>query len=205
MAELETKRSCGTCTACCDAVAVQEIDKPVYTPCQHMCGTGCVIYQNRPQQCREYMCAWKTLWTPNDEQWRPDNLGAIFDMDKGAMGGDPAVRCWQLKSETQILDDPRIRMMAYAIAVQLNLPVVARFGDLDTISVHLIPKFRSTRFRLIKIKVPAFVLTPDVIPDPEDFDKRRPDYTNNRFNDFNEYTNFMSQFGTQAFLRAMGF
>lgn len=201
-AELDSKRSCGSCTACCDVIGVEEIHKPEFTPCKHLCGTGCKVYQNRPQQCRNYMCGYKALWTPNDEKWRPDNLGVIFDAHKQAMGERPAVRCWQLRSETQILDDPNVRIMAYALADQLKVPVVARYGNVFNISVHLISQLAEIRFEIDKLQLDppilSYLLTPDVISDLQDFTKGREILPRD---ELDEITN---QFGFKAFRRHMG-
>jgi hypothetical protein len=147
------------------------------------------------------MCAYKMLWTPDDESWRPDHLGAIFDMHKEGMGGiRAAIRCWQLRSETQILDDPNVRKMAYALAVNLKQPVVAWYGNVMNISAHLLPQFEELRVFVdgVKPKVPVYLLTPDVISDPQDFGRQRE-----LPSDFG-LADLLSQFGTDVFMKHMG-
>jgi hypothetical protein len=197
---LHSIRSCGACTACCDAVGVEELGKSEFTQCKHLCATGCAIYKKRPGQCRDYMCSWRALWTPNDESWRPDHLGVIFDVHEEGMGGLPAIRCWQLRSETQILDDAQVRRMAYALAVQLSHPVVARFGDIRNISVHLIPKLHGMCYYVSQFQpvIQSYLLTPDVISDPQDFSKERESHSDH------EIREIIGQFGFKALSKHLG-
>ena len=70
-------RRCDSCTACCTALAVRELDKPRYQPCAHLCaGGGCGIYAQRPGACRDYRCLWLDGHLGEDD--RPDQLGVIF-------------------------------------------------------------------------------------------------------------------------------
>jgi hypothetical protein len=76
-------RSCGPCRACCDVLAIREIDKPERTPCPHAADTpagGCGAYDSRPTECRTYTCLWAAGVIPGDDRRRPDNLGVIFDL-----------------------------------------------------------------------------------------------------------------------------
>lgn len=72
-------RECGSCTACCTLLHIDELDKPVATPCQHECAAGCAIYQQKPASCSAYECLWRAGNIMEDE-YRPDKLGVIFDM-----------------------------------------------------------------------------------------------------------------------------
>jgi len=65
------RRGCDGCTMCCKLLPVRELAKPAGTWCQH-CepGTGCRIYPERPQACRDFFCGWML----NGEvaaHWRP--------------------------------------------------------------------------------------------------------------------------------------
>lgn len=51
--------SCDGCTACCKIMKVRELDKAANIWCQHcIIGTGCGIYDERPDSCRVYECLW---------------------------------------------------------------------------------------------------------------------------------------------------
>lgn len=70
------QRNCGTCTACCHGLAIEELDKPGFQTCDHVCGAGCAIYAERPACCRDFQCLWLQGHLGEDD--RPDKLGVIF-------------------------------------------------------------------------------------------------------------------------------
>ncbi len=61
-------------------LSVASLNKPTYTVCPHQCTTGCAIYGQHPQTCRDYICTWREGVIAG-EQYRPDQLGVIFDVD----------------------------------------------------------------------------------------------------------------------------
>jgi len=86
----EGHRTCGSCTACCHSLVIEELDKPAFTECAHACGSscanaagcdadaeaGCDIYEDRPDSCRGFRCLWLDGHLGEDD--RPDRLGVIF-------------------------------------------------------------------------------------------------------------------------------
>jgi hypothetical protein len=74
------ERECGTCTACCRLMGVEEFDKPDGQWCQHCAiGAGCRIYEDRPPSCRNWSCMWRQF--PNllpQEELRPDRCGFVI-------------------------------------------------------------------------------------------------------------------------------
>jgi len=67
---------CGGCTACCYAFPVNDAGKAGFKKCKHEDGK-CLIYENRPQVCKDYECAW--LGQPTAPlELRPDKCGVIF-------------------------------------------------------------------------------------------------------------------------------
>ena len=73
-------RACGECRACCTTCAVNELDKPLNTPCVHLAAHGCGIYENRPQSCRDYDCAW--LHGHFAVEDRPDKTGIVWTFEQ---------------------------------------------------------------------------------------------------------------------------
>ena len=70
-------RRCDDCTACCFTHAVTAIQKPGSEWCPHCeIGSGCRIYPERPEQCREFSCLWLQGWA--DDQDRPDRLKIVL-------------------------------------------------------------------------------------------------------------------------------
>lgn len=86
-------RECGGCKACCMAIAVHEIEKPMWQHCKHECEIGCGIYNERPQSCRDYWCMWQGGMLKGEEN-RPDRLGLIFDFR--AEGDADAISVWEV-------------------------------------------------------------------------------------------------------------
>lgn len=73
-------RSCGSCTACCDVFAIEELSKPAGVPCQHSTSIGCAIYPIRPQTCARWFCLWRKIAALPD-RLRPDRSGVVFSLD----------------------------------------------------------------------------------------------------------------------------
>lgn len=71
--------SCDGCTACCDALEVDDIilRKPAGVTCPHVCEVGCGIHESRPQGCRGFDCVY--LLSDDDISMRPDKTGVIFE------------------------------------------------------------------------------------------------------------------------------
>lgn len=75
-------RACGGCTLCCKVLAIEALQKPLGTWCAHCAaGKGCRIYERRPQECRDYYCAWLT-WPEASEAWRPSRAKIVLDFDR---------------------------------------------------------------------------------------------------------------------------
>ena len=81
---MDTKRTCGTCTKCCEGYLSGEAFGHTFypgKPCHFIAiGKGCSIYDKRPQDpCVSYKCGWLT----NSEipEWmKPNEIDAIIDM-----------------------------------------------------------------------------------------------------------------------------
>ena len=73
-------RSCGECTVCCTAMAIDkpEIQKEAGVTCRH-CQGGCTIQDHWPPLCRDYFCGWRRLKIM-DDSWRPDRSGVLADV-----------------------------------------------------------------------------------------------------------------------------
>lgn len=73
-------RSCGECTACCTVLSVQELNKMRHQACEHVCKSGCEIYEKRPKECKNFKCAWlndANIDVLNEDD-RPDKLGILI-------------------------------------------------------------------------------------------------------------------------------
>lgn len=71
-------KSCGSCTACCEIVPVEELKLAAFKRCPHMVWhRGCSIYNIRPHSCRLWSCGWLIGDLP--DKYRPDKIGIICD------------------------------------------------------------------------------------------------------------------------------
>ncbi len=53
-------RTCGACSLCCKLLPIAALDKPHDRWCAHCRpgAGGCMIYESRPQTCRDFACHW---------------------------------------------------------------------------------------------------------------------------------------------------
>ena len=78
------KRSCGSCTKCCEGyLSGEALGHTFYAgkPCHFIAiGTGCTVYEKRPKDpCVSYKCAWLTH--EDIPAWmKPSDIDAIIDM-----------------------------------------------------------------------------------------------------------------------------
>ena len=93
---MSNPRQCGDCTACCVTANVPELQKLEYTPCKHLCGTGCAVYPDRPTTCRLYQCLWllNHKKAPLDDEMRPDRWGLVLDVEETNNG--LYLRVWEV-------------------------------------------------------------------------------------------------------------
>lgn len=75
-------KSCGGCTACCQTLAVREINLRSFQRCPHLClpfevQAGCRIYTGRPRSCSEWCCTW--LISDMPDELRPDRCGVVLN------------------------------------------------------------------------------------------------------------------------------
>lgn len=79
----DSRRRCGACNACCTHLRVPSINKAADETCPHLrpgvCGCG--IHEARPQECRNFTCAWLDGGLSLDD--RPDKIGVIFFAQHG--------------------------------------------------------------------------------------------------------------------------
>jgi hypothetical protein len=94
------RNSCGDCTVCCTVMKVRELNKGANTPCVHCtAGTGCNIYNARPESCRVYECLWfrsQAFDKPLPAHIRPDRckvvIGTVNNGNEAILYVDPTHR-----------------------------------------------------------------------------------------------------------------
>lgn len=73
-----TERGCGDCTLCCKVMAIEELAKAAGRWCQHCKpGRGCLIYGDRPAECRAFSCLW-LLDQRFGAHWKPSQSKMVL-------------------------------------------------------------------------------------------------------------------------------
>lgn len=100
------KRQCGDCQLCCKLVPVKPLDKGANQRCRHQkAHKGCMIYAERPIECRLWSCAWLT--GPDTENLsRPDRSHYCIDPMPDFVSVTSGDRQWNQKV-IQVWCDPR--------------------------------------------------------------------------------------------------
>jgi hypothetical protein len=76
------ERSCGDCSLCCKLIRVDAFAKPPGSWCTHCVpgNGGCMIYDSRPTECRDFYCAW--MVSPSlGEEWRPSRCKLVLRVE----------------------------------------------------------------------------------------------------------------------------
>lgn len=81
--KVQPGRPCGDCIACCvtPRIDTPQLKKAEGEVCSNCTGAGCAIYEQRPEVCRGFNCAWKRIPTMPVET-RPDHLGVMFTLER---------------------------------------------------------------------------------------------------------------------------
>ena len=98
------KRVCEDCTLCCKVMAIDELEKPAGTWCQHCkAGSGCKIYAERPTECQTFNCLWLI-----DERlgphWKPNRSKVVLTTSEDGLeiGATPDFQMLGVKSPSEI-------------------------------------------------------------------------------------------------------
>lgn len=99
-------RSCGTCMVCCVVPGIdeKEVQKQFNTACKH-CQSGCRIYEQRPDVCRKFHCAWR-YFAEWDEPLRPDISGVFARIEPSPDGPGFAVSILLMEKPREIAQTP---------------------------------------------------------------------------------------------------
>ena len=124
-------RACGACKACCTLVPVHlapEDYKPANQRCRHVCSKGCRVYDDRPEPCQAWSCAW-LIQERTEGLRRPDQAGYVIDplLDEIQVNGAPvsAVQVWLDPARPQAHTDPALRAWLEA----LGMPAIVRRSE----------------------------------------------------------------------------
>ncbi len=138
---------CGTCTACCIIPMHPDLGKPLYARCYHLANKGCGIYEQRPDRCRTYRCAWHLGLLGDRVDRRPDHSGvllqfdavsgawtlSVYELQRGAAFSDRAryLRDIVLKNKNVRhlkFTNPPVRIVPYGADIAADFPVSPRYN-----------------------------------------------------------------------------
>jgi hypothetical protein len=113
MSESRESRSCGSCTACCKTLPVDDpqLTKPKNTWCANCKpGKGCSIYSSRPKACADFRCEW--LKGRGTDAERPDRTKVVMDYlrEHPASVGKGTLQMWELADGALKKDYPKAEL-----------------------------------------------------------------------------------------------
>jgi hypothetical protein len=77
-------RECGSCSRCCTLLEVTDVGKSTNEWCKHCdVDKGCTIYDDRPQMCRSFNCAW--LQGHLNDEWFPERARMVVHFSQDAV------------------------------------------------------------------------------------------------------------------------
>jgi hypothetical protein len=77
-ADAAPARECGDCSLCCKLLGIEELGKPQGQWCPHCVKpNGCAIYDQRPQECRDFSCGWLESSSLGPE-WQPSRCKIVL-------------------------------------------------------------------------------------------------------------------------------
>lgn len=103
-------RSCDSCTSCCYNTRVLELNKPERVLCINCKDSACAIYENRPESCRSFSCAWLQ--------------GEMFDIQKPNLSGMMVENFGSFRFVMCGGDEWRNHLQALGVYIKKGIPVV---------------------------------------------------------------------------------
>jgi Fe-S-cluster containining protein len=92
------KKKCGSCSVCCVAPPIVELEKPTWETCKNLVSgcKGCLVYEDRPKSCRTFDCAWRR--SPNmPSRFRPDRCGIMLSAHRNGLD-KKVLRAWEYEA-----------------------------------------------------------------------------------------------------------
>jgi hypothetical protein len=128
------ERECNECQSCCQVIGVKELDKPIFIKCVNQCETGCNIYENRPEACKQYYCLYLIGALKGDKSNRPDNLGMIFDLRPE--GPIDTIGAWEVFEDA--LEQPKVKELIKNLLLQTGgkVPVIVRRYNSKKLTIY---------------------------------------------------------------------
>lgn len=143
-------RTCGDCQLCCKLVPVPAIEKPAGKRCQHArTGKGCMIYADRPFDCKSWSCRWLADRPNTEGMSRPDRAHFVIDLvpDYITVKFEPpdpragetqrvsVLQVWVDPAFPEVARGPELRGYMQRMAEQYGYPTLIRLNSRDAYCV----------------------------------------------------------------------
>lgn len=133
--ETKSERICGACSVCCEWTILEFApDKPFGEPCMSCSGNTlkigrCLDYENRPEPCKKYRCAWLDGWFGGwfGAQLRPDVSGVLFEA--GGLGNEDGQNGPKLLMGTVVNPDLAAAVGVWRFAREAKQGVIVHIID----------------------------------------------------------------------------
>lgn len=114
-------RPCGECTACCDGNLKSNSHGNTFAnrnACVFLVKKVCSIYEDRPNTCRNYQCAWsQTLF---DEDLRPDKCGVLISVETNPNTQEQFFKVLQIDKDISFDVMNRIQMSIKELGAEMQ-------------------------------------------------------------------------------------
>lgn len=114
-------RPCGECTACCDGNLKSNSHGNTFAnrnACVFLVKKVCSIYEDRPNTCRNYQCAWsQTLF---DEDLRPDKCGVLISVETNSNTQEQFFKVLQIDKDISFDVMNRIQMRIKELGAEMQ-------------------------------------------------------------------------------------
>ncbi len=159
--ELIANRECGKCTVCCKVLAIDDpglVKLPGVICPNCKTGSGCKIYETRPDPCQGFFCGWRVLPEIN-EKWRPDRIGVMIRMQRDFVppGYQPMGLQFLVLGGNDVLTTPLVNyiggLIANRVAVFLAMRGPEGFSDVSAFLNEILARPVAARDRNAIMKI----------------------------------------------------
>jgi len=114
-------RPCEKCTACCDGNLASNSHGNAFenrNSCVFLVKKVCSIYEDRPNTCKNYQCAWsQTLF---DEDLRPDKCGVLISVEINSNTQEQFFKVLQIDKDISFDVMNRIQMRIKELGAEMQ-------------------------------------------------------------------------------------
>ena len=127
---------CDGCTVCCTAPGIDDgMLKPTNQTCEHCTASGCGIYKDRPEVCRDYAC----LYSIGFVNERPDSNGIAWTFQNHRCPGGKLLLMGHALDARAATKDPVAKATMRRLMEHPDITGIAIRDDKEAISYIVLP------------------------------------------------------------------